>query len=462
MSNNAIPRSIFRAYDIRGVVDETLTVEVAYQLGRGIGTIAAERTVRQVAVGRDGRHSSPALAAALVKGLRDSGCDVVDIGMAPTPILYFATHRPEVNSGVMVTGSHNGPEYNGMKLIIANETMFGAALQDLYQRIVDNRFNRGQGGLRHIDVIPAYLQRVVDDVAAGGGDKLRVVVDCGNGAAGGIAPRLLRALGHDVTEMYCEVDGSFPNHHPDPSQPENLEDLTHRVRAQQADVGLAFDGDGDRLGVVDSAGNIIWPDRQLMALAKDVLSRNPGARVVYDVKCSRDLGAVIEANGGIPLMWKTGHSLIKNKMKEVDALIAGELSGHIFFKDRWYGFDDAMYAGARLLEILARAGRSSEAVFADMPERVSTPELRVDLPEQAHGHFMQRLVEQLDFPEAQIINTDGIRVEFEDGWGLVRPSNTSPILTLRFEADNQAALKRIQGQFRRLLKTGGPDVALPF
>lgn len=453
MTDTPIPASIFRAYDIRGVVGRTLTADIARLIGLGIGAEAVARGEKKIIVGRDGRDSSPALSSALVAGLRASGRDVVDIGIVPTPLLYFATHWLPANSGVMVTGSHNGPEYNGMKLIVAGKTLHGEDLQAIYRRIVAGDFTGGRGKLSSADVKHDYVARVAGDISpTSPATALKLIIDCGNGVAGVIAPQLFRALGHHVEEMYCEVDGAFPNHHPDPSQPENLTALIARVKATGADIGLAFDGDGDRLGVVDSAGHIIWPDRQLMVMAKDVLARNSGAAIIYDVKCSRHLKTVIEANGGVPLMWKTGHSLIKSKMEEMQGPLAGELSGHIFFKERWYGFDDAMYAGARLLEILVRSGRSSEALFADMPEGVSTPELRVELPEASHQACMQRLRDSADFPDAQIIDTDGLRVEFDDGWGLVRPSNTSPVLTVRFEADNQAALGRIQGQFRRLLQ----------
>ena len=464
MTGATIPASIFRAYDIRGIVGRTLTADIARLIGLGIGTEAAARGELEIVVGRDGRDSSPELTSALIAGLRSSGCDVVDIGIVPTPLLYFATHWLPADSGVMVTGSHNGPEYNGMKLIIAGKTLYGEDLQAIYRRIVACDFTRGRGELSSSDVKNDYVARVAGDISTvAQGAALKIIIDCGNGVAGVIAPQLFRALGHQVEEMYCEVDGAFPNHHPDPSQPENLEALIARVKTQGADIGLAFDGDGDRLGVVDSAGHIIWPDRQLMVLAKDVLSRNRGAGIIYDVKCSRYLKTVVEANGGIPLMWKTGHSLIKSKMEEMQAPLAGELSGHIFFKERWYGFDDAIYAGARLLEILVRSGRSSEALFADMPEGVSTPELRVELPEASHQTFMEKLRDSADFPDAQVIDTDGVRVEFRDGWGLVRASNTSPVLTLRFEADSQAALERIQEKFRRLLQaTASTELELPF
>ena len=464
MTHPAVPSSIFRAYDIRGIVGRTLTAAIAHRIGLGIGAEAGDKGEQAVIIGRDGRHSSPELAGALIAGLRESGRDVVDIGMVPTPLLYFATHWLHANSGVMLTGSHNGPEYNGMKLIVAGKTLFGDALQTIYRRIVAGDFTHGRGGLSSADVRADYIARIAGDIApASNGAGLKIVIDCGNGVAGVVAPQLFRALGHHVEEMYCDVDGEFPNHHPDPSQPENMEALVARVNDQRADIGLAFDGDGDRLGVVDSAGHIIWPDRQLMVLAKDVLVRNKGASIIYDVKCSRYLKTVIETNGGVPLMWKTGHSLIKSKMEQMQAPLAGELSGHIFFKERWYGFDDALYAGARLLEIILSSGTRSEDLFAEMPEGVSTPELRVKLPEDSHQTYMQKLKDNVSFSGAQIINTDGVRVEFQDGWGLVRASNTSPVLTLRFEADNQTALERIQDRFRQLLQaTADTSLELPF
>ena len=448
--------SLFRAYDIRGIVDSVLTLDAAQRIGLAVGSEADARGEQGVIVGRDGRCSSPALAEALIKGLRASGRDVIDIGVAPTPVLYFATHVLEANSGVMVTGSHNGPEYNGMKIVIAGETLSEDALQAMYQRIVSGDFSSGQGGLEAADVVADYIKRIVEDSPPVSTGALRIVVDCGNGVAGAVAPQLFRALGHDVDELYCEVDGAFPHHHPDPSQPENLRALVERVKSSQADMGFAFDGDGDRLGVIDNTGANIWPDRQLMLLAKDVLSRNQGASIVYDVKCSRHLKAVIESCGGVALMHKTGHSLIKKKMKEVQAPLAGEFSGHIFFKERWYGFDDAMYTAARLLEIIMNAKARPADVFADMPYGVSTHEIRVPAPEKSHRAIMEKIREKAGFAGAKFIDIDGLRVEFEDGWGLIRASNTSPFLTLRFEADNQGALERIQGEIGDLLGSVSP------
>ena len=413
-------------------------------------------------MGRDGRKSSPELSAALIRGLTAAGRDVIDVGLVPTPLLYFATHHLETRSGVMVTGSHNGPEYNGLKIVLAGETLSEEAIQDLHRRVREGDFESGAGETTSADVVADYIRRVSEDIPVALGNAYRIVVDCGNGVAGGVAPQLLRALGHDVLELFCDVDGNFPNHHPDPSQPENLEVLIGNVVETQSDLGLAFDGDGDRLGVVDGAGNILWPDRQLMLFARDVLSRNAGAPIIFDVKCSRHLARIIEECGGKPVMWRTGHSLIKSKMKAIEAPLAGEMSGHIFFKERWYGFDDALYSAARLLEVLMKTKQKPAEVFAALPQAVSTPELRVSLPEEKHGQFMDALGHAMTFEGATVVNIDGYRVEFADGWGLIRPSNTSPVLVLRFEADNAEALARIQGEFRERLLSVSADLKLPF
>lgn len=457
-----IPAVIFRAYDIRGIVGKTLTVDLVTGIGKAIGSEARERGQSGIVVGRDGRTSSPELADALIRGLREAGCDVIDIGQIPTPVLYFATHHLEANSGVMVTGSHNGPAYNGLKIVLNGETLSGEAIQALRQRLENGNFASGQGSLRNTDITADYLRRATEDIPVALGGAFKLVVDCGNGVSGAIAPQLYRALGHDVIELYCEIDGRFPNHHPDPSQPDNLRDLIARVRETGADLGFAFDGDGDRLGVVDGDGNIIWPDRQMMLFARDVLSRNQGASVIFDVKCSRHLKSVIEAGGGQPLMWKTGHSLIKNKMKEVNAPLAGEMSGHIFFKERWYGFDDAMYAGARMLEILAGSKIKPAEVFAELPGDIATPELRIPLAEKHHARFMQMLHKKVTFADAEITDIDGLRADFPEGWGLIRPSNTTPCLIARFEAQDEAALKKIQAAFHELILSIAPDLKLPF
>ena len=453
---------IFRAYDIRGIVGKTLTVPIVHQIGQAIGSEAEARGQKTVVVGRDGRTSSPDLAEALTQGLRSTGRDVIDIGMIPTPVLYFATHHLETGSGVMVTGSHNGPAYNGLKVMLAGETLASDAIQGLYRRVREKDMVSGKGGFKSVKVIDDYIKRISEDVPVTLGGALKIVIDCGNGVAGLIAPRLFKTLGHEVIELYCEVDGKFPNHHPDPSQPENLQDLVARVKQEQADLGLAFDGDGDRLGVVDGEGNIIWPDRQMMVLARDVVSRNQGAPIIFDVKCSHHLKAIIEENGGKPLMWKTGHSLIKAKMKEVNAPLAGEMSGHIFFKERWYGFDDAMYAGARMVEILTSSNKKPSEVFSGLPGDVSTPEIRISLKEKYHEKFMKMLKKKIKFEDGELIDIDGIRVDFPYGWGLIRPSNTSPFLISRFEAEDEGKLKMIQKKFHDVIKSVAPDLKLPF
>jgi phosphomannomutase/phosphoglucomutase len=463
-SNPAVTVSevIFRKYDIRGVVKDNLTPQVVEKIGQAIGAAAEEARQKTIVVGRDGRLSSPELAGSLIKGLQAAGRDVIDIGVVPTPVLYFATHHLKARSGVMVTGSHNGPEYNGLKIVLGGNTLSEDGITGLYQRITKGQLHTGTGSLNTAEILTDYIRRITDDVPVALGNSYKLVVDCGNGVAGVAAPQLYRALGHDVIELYCELDGRFPNHHPDPSQPKNLQALIDRVKQENADLGFAFDGDGDRLGVVDGNGNIIWPDRQMIVFARDVLSRNQGAPIIFDVKCSSHLKKTIEASGGKALMWKTGHSLIKGKMKETEAPLAGEMSGHIFFKERWYGFDDALYAGARLLEILVKSKAKPAEVFAKIPDSVSTPELKVDLPEKLHQPFMKKLESKLSFDGAEVITVDGFRVEFKDGWGLIRPSNTTPCLVARFEADNPSALARIQGAFKELLLSIKPDLQIPF
>ena len=453
---------IFRAYDIRGVVGESLTANTVRAIGRAVGSEAYERQQQTVVVGCDGRLSGPELVEALVEGLRSTGRDVIDIGRVPTPVLYFATHYLNTGSGVIVTGSHNPPEYNGLKIMLGGDTLFGDAIQGLRQRIESDDLMSGEGSLQTMDVLPEYIRRVTEDVPVALGNAYKVVVDCGNGIAGDVAPKLIRALGHDVIELFCEVDGNFPNHHPDPSKPENLEDLVSAIKENEADIGFAFDGDGDRLGVVDKNGKVIWPDLQMMLYARDIISRNPGAQIVFDVKCTSRLPKVIKKLGGEPLMWKTGHSFIKSKMKETGALLAGEMSGHIFFKERWYGFDDAMYASARMLELLLGFKQAPTEVFAKLPTGVATPELNVPMSEGAHLEFMQRLLESPQFENATVTTIDGLRVDYKDSWGLVRASNTTPSLVLRFEADNGEALTRIQEEFRGLLLGQDSDLSLPF
>jgi phosphomannomutase/phosphoglucomutase len=456
----ALDRSIFRAYDIRGVVGKTLTSDVARLIGQSIGTALRERALREIAVGRDGRSHGPDLTAALIAGLRSAGCDVIDIGQVPTPVLYFATYHLNVGSGVMVTGSHNPPQYNGFKIMIGGETLAEQAIQELYARIAENRLATGHGGLQVMDVIGDYVERITGDVQVE--RKLKLVVDAGNGVAGAVAPQVLEGIGCEVVPLHCEVDGSFPNHHPDPSDPENLRDLIMTVKQLKADVGIAFDGDGDRLGVVTGTGEIIWPDRLLMLFAIDVLNRNPGAAVIYDVKCTGQLQDLILRHGGSPMMWKTGHSLIKAKMREEDAELAGEMSGHFFFRERWFGFDDAIYAAARLAEIVGASARSPQELFDELPKGVSTPELKIATEEGAHYAFIAKFREKASFPGARVSTIDGVRADYPDGWGLVRCSNTTPNLVLRFDAENAAVLKRIQETFREQLLALDPKLELPF
>jgi len=454
------PEEIFKAYDIRGIVGHTLTAAHMELIGKALGSEAISRGVHRIAFARDGRLSGPELGQALVKGILSTGVDVVDVGMVPTPLLYFAAAELTDGSGVMLTGSHNPPDYNGLKIVLDGESLAGDAIQILKERVYTEDFVTGQGQYETHPVSSKYVERVTSAIRLQ--RPLKIVVDCGNGVAGGIAPKLYRALGCEVVELYSEVDGRFPNHHPDPSQPENLKDLIEMVRASGADLGFAFDGDGDRLGVVGPDGSIIWPDRLMMLFAADVLSRNPGAQIIYDIKCSNNLTAAIWERGGEPVMWKTGHSLIKTKMKQSGALLAGEMSGHIFFKERWYGFDDALYAGARLLEILAADARPVQEVFASLPDAVNTPELRVELPQAELEPFMDELLSRADFPEANITMIDGIRADFEYGWGLVRASNTTPSLILRFEGRDAESLAKVQEQFRELLLSIRPDLRLPF
>ena len=451
---------IFRAYDIRGIGGDNLTEDVVEVIGRAIGSEATDRGVTSLCIGYDGRHSSPGLADALARGVLSTGCSVIEVGAVPTPVLYFAAHHLETGSGVMVTGSHNPANYNGLKIMLGGETLSGDAIQKLYDRIQNADFSAGQGELSREDVRRAYLDRIVGDIAVAA--PLKVVVDAGNGIAGELGPMLLEELGCEVTPLHCDVDGDFPNHHPDPGKPENLQDLIAKVQETGADIGLAFDGDGDRLGVVTNSGKIIWPDRLLMLFARDVVSRNPGADVLYDVKCSRRLAGVISEAGGRPIMWKSGHSLMKAKMQETGALLAGELSGHIFFAERWYGFDDGLYTAARLLEILGIEDRHSDEVFEDFPEDISNPELNVQVTESDKFAIIERLEQQADFGDGNVSTIDGLRVDYTDGWGLCRASNTTPVLVLRFEAENEDALERIKSVFREQLQKAAPDLVADF
>jgi len=455
-----LPPEIFKAYDIRGIVGRTLTPAIVHTIGQALGSLARDRKRDTIAVGRDGRLSGPELIAALGDGIRSAGVDVIDVGMVVTPMAYFAAQHLGTGCCVMVTGSHNPPDYNGLKMVIDTTTLSGDDIQALRQRIERNELATGSGTLRTEDIARAYTDRIVGDIRLA--RPMRVAVDCGNGVAGAFAPDLYRRLGCDVVELFCDVDGNFPNHHPDPSQPKNLEDLGRRLAQGDCELGLAFDGDGDRLGVVTPAGNIIYADRQLMLFAADVLQRAPGATIIYDVKSTRNLKPWILEHGGVPLLWKTGHSLIKTKMKEVGAALAGEMSGHTFFGERWYGFDDGLYAGARLLEILARNANPSATLDA-LPDAFSTPELNIDCAEGEQHTLISKLQASADFPGAtEVIRIDGVRVEYPDGFGLARASNTTPVIVLRFEADTPAALARIQREFRRVLAAVKPGITLPF
>ncbi len=462
---NFPPQEIFKAYDIRGIVGKTLTVEGVRLIGQAIASellARHEANVRpEIAVGRDGRLSGPQLADALMAGIRASGVDVAEIGMAATPIAYFAAHELGCGSAVAVTGSHNPPDYNGLKMVLAGTTLSGEDIQRLRRRIETGDLARGKAGRhRRADVREAYLRRIGSDVRLA--RPMKIAVDCGNGVAGATAGELYRRLGCEVIELYCEVDGRFPNHHPDPSQPENLKDLIAAVREERAEIGLAFDGDGDRLGVVTADGRVIYPDRQLMLFAEDVLSRQPGAEVIYDVKSTRNLGPWIRSHGGVPSLWKTGHSLIKARLRERGAALAGEMSGHTFFVERWYGFDDAQYAGARLLEILSKTSDATATLNA-LPDSVSTPELHLPLSEGEPHRLISMLQKEAAFPGAsEVIRLDGLRVEYPYGFGLARASNTTPVIVLRFEADDQPGLDRIKSEFRRVLLAAKPEAKLPF
>ena len=454
--------SIFKAYDVRGIVDRTLTQSAVRAIGSALGSLASESAVNCIAVGRDGRLSGPALRDALVDGITSTGIDVTDIGMAPTPVLYFATHHLKTGSGVSITGSHNPPEYNGLKMMLAGATLYGDGIQALRQRLESGRIvvasRRGQR--QSVDVVAAYLGAIVSDVKLA--RPMKIAIDCGNGVAGAVAPELYRRLGCDVIELFCDVDGTFPNHHPDPSHPENLQDLIRSLRETDAEIGLAFDGDGDRLGVVTKDGRIIYPDRQMMLFAQHVLAQLPGSEIIFDVKCTRLLAPWIRGHGGRPTMWRTGHSLIKAKLKETGAPFAGEMSGHFFFNDRWPGFDDGLYAGARLLEVLSRHADPSAQLNA-LPDAVNTPELQLKTADGENFTLVERLRTEGEFAGAEeIITIDGVRVEYADGFGLARPSNTTPVVVMRFEGDDSAALKRIQQKFGAEILKIKPDAQLPF
>ena len=455
-----ITEDIFRAYDIRGVVETALTPDAVQLIGQAFATEALAQNQKTVVIGRDGRLSSPELAQRLSAGLRAGGCDVVDIGMVPTPVLYYATHKLKTGTGIMVTGSHNPPQYNGLKMLIAGNTLFGENIKALYQSIVDGKINNGEGTHTEQDIIPDYLDTIVNDIKIE--KPLNIAIDCGNGVAGVIATELFTRLGCNVTELFCDVDGNFPNHHPDPSKPENLIDLQNTMKENTLDIGLAFDGDGDRVGILDDKQNILWADRQMMLYSADVLKRKPGALIIFDIKSTSNLATYISNLGGKPLMWKTGHSFIKAKMKETGAELAGEMSGHIFFKERWFGFDDGLYSAARMLEIISQHDEPCSTLFKALPDSFNTPELQINFEEGEHYKFMDKFIKNAEFENAETVTIDGIRVNYAEGWGLVRPSNTTPCLVLRFEANDEDTLNLIQNTFRKQLLAVDSSLDLPF
>ena len=456
--------SIFKAYDIRGVIDKTLNPEIAKLIGQAFGSSMRDLGEQTIVIGRDGRLSGPDLIQALTDGLLSTGIDVIDLGMVATPMVYFAANQTidgcSPKSGIMITGSHNPPDYNGFKMVLGGAAIYGDQIQALRQRIENQQFVSGNGKRSTFDIFPMYLKYIVSDIQIK--RPMKIAVDCGNGVGGAFAGKLFRALGCEVQELFCEVDGHFPNHHPDPAHLENLQDLIQNLKTTDNELGLAFDGDADRLGVVTKDGQVIFPDRQMMLFAKDVLTRHPGGKIIYDVKCTRNLAAWVKQHGGEPLMWKTGHSLVKAKLKETGAPLAGEMSGHIFFKDRWFGFDDGLYTGARLLEILSLSSNPS-AILNSLPNAICTPELQIPCTEGESFLVLEKIKAAARFPSSESINTiDGVRVEYADGFGLARPSNTTPIIVLRFEADTQQAIERIQAEFKTALLAVKPDATLPF
>ncbi len=444
-----LDQDIFRAYDIRGITDTNLTQQVCYWIGRAFAAQAISQSQHTAALGRDGRLSSLGIEQALGQGLVDGGMHVTSVGQVPTPVLYYATHALETGTGIMITGSHNPPEYNGLKMMIGGVTLAEELIQMLYQRLQHNDLSNAEGSLEQADLSNQYIDSAL--ATAKLARPLRVAVDCGNGVAGELAPKLIEALGCDVIPLFCEIDGNFPNHHPDPAEPENLQDLVNAVKTERADIGLAFDGDGDRLGVITPTGEIIWPDKMMMLFAQDIIARNPGTPVIFDVKCSKHLERIISEAGGDAIMWKTGHSHIKAKIKQTNAALAGEFSGHICFGERWYGFDDALYTAVRLLELLSQTELDADALFAQYPITFSTPEIKIHTTETRKFEVMDALVANQGFKDGRLTAIDGIRIDFDDRWGLIRPSNTSPVLSLRFEADSAEALERIQDEFQAQL-----------
>ena len=453
-----LTKEIFRAYDIRGIVDEQLSDAMLYHIGLAVGTQVKRNGEDSIAVGADGRLSSPRLSQALMTGLADTGCRVINVGAVPTPVLYFGVKTLGTASGIMLTGSHNPSNYNGCKIVIGGQTLANESILAIHDLIAGQDYERGIGSIEEHAIDQTYQDRISQDVKLA--RPLKVVLDAGNGIAGDIAPKLFKQLGCDVIPLFCEVDGNFPNHHPDPGKPANLVDLQAAVKKHKADIGLAFDGDGDRVGVITEAGKMIYPDKLLMLFAEDVISRNPKAEIIYDVKCTRLLEPFIQSKGGVPTMWKTGHSLIKSKMIETGALLAGEMSGHIFFKERWYGFDDGIYSAVRLCEILANSNEPASAVFKRFPEDVSTPELNIQVTEDEKFDLVAQL-QKSHFSTGKVSTIDGIRVDYQDGWGLVRASNTTPVLVLRFEGESPAVLQRIKDEFQRHLYAVDAKLTVP-
>lgn len=457
MNNKTLlDQEMFREYDIRGITDNNLTPDIVYEIGKAFSTKMRSSGIQHVVTGRDGRLSSPAIEKSLSSGLQDGGSDVTSIGRVATPMLYYATEKLNTGTGIMVTGSHNPPNYNGLKMMMGGKTLSGNSIQEIYHIVNDKASYDSSGSESEASITSAYLDEIVDQVKLK--KSLNVVVDCGNGVAGDFAPELLRRIGANVEELYCDIDGSFPNHHPDPAEPINLQDLIKSVKKNKADIGLAFDGDGDRLGVVTDRGQIIWPDRLMMLFTKQILEGNPGATIISDVKCSMDLSTVVERFSGNYIMWKTGHSHIKAKMSETNAMLGGEFSGHICFRDQWYGYDDALYSAARLLQILANSIHTADQIFGEFPKRCSTPEIKVPTTETEKFKIMDDLVRNTDFPDATINSIDGLRVEFNNSWGLIRASNTSPVLSLRFEAKNHKELSAIQVLFQQKLDEVRPGL----
>jgi phosphomannomutase / phosphoglucomutase len=458
---SSIPAHIFRSYDIRGIYGKEITLDLAFKIGQAVGSEALDQGEKSIVVARDARIHSEELTRALIKGILRTGCYVINIGVVPTPLLYFATfHFSDTNSGVMVTASHNPKEFNGFKVVMQNQALSDNGVQELRERIISQRLHQGVGEETPREIIKDYIDRIFSDVAIAGNIKL--VVDAGNAVPGIVAPQLFEELGCEVIPLYCDLDGNFPNHEPDPTVEKNLQDLIAKVKETNADLGVAFDGDGDRLVVVTPRGDILWPDRLLMLFAKDVLQRNPGADILFDVKCSRLLNQVISGYGGRPIMWKTGHSPMKAKMEETRALIGGEYSGHIFIKDRWYGFDDGIYAMARLLEIITLRDQKIDSIFAAFPSQVATPEIRITVADQEKFAIMTAIVESAKFPNCVVNTIDGLRADFEKGWGLVRASNTSAALTFRFEAETQEELDRIKKAFKQEIHKIHPHLILTF